>query len=123
MSVTSGKDGTATWATSEISELMNWAFDDQADAHPYHTNDSGGTELNVVGIHRSSGTFRVQTLPTATAGAGADLVMYDNTNIYTVTIVVTNLASACDMGGAIIGWDVTWVGNSAMVPTTGSYSA
>ena len=123
MSVHSGKDGTATWASSEISELSLWNFTDLSENQAYHTNATGAARKRVEGVHDSNGTFRVEDKPTAIAGAGAELVMYDNETIWTVTIIVDNVAKACDInGGTITGWDVTWSGNSTVEESSGSYS-
>ena len=123
MSVHSGKDGTAEWASSEISELSLWSFTDLSENQAYHTNDSGTARKRVEGVHDSNGTFRVEDKPAALKGAGAELVMYDNETIWTVTVIVDSVVKACDInGGVITGWDVNWSGNGPVVETTGSFS-
>lgn len=124
MSVKSGKDGTVTWAGTEVSSLSQWRFTELSDNPDYHTNESGDARQRVAGIKDSNGTFRAEDRPsTVSVGQTAELVMYDNEDIATVTVIIDSIDVATDINtGATVGYDVTWSGHTTVEWSTGSYS-
>ena len=124
MGVKSGKDGTATWASAEVASLAQWTLVDLSENKDYHTNDSGAARKRVAGIKDSNGSFRVLDQPDGvTTGQSAELVMYDNEDIATVTVIIDSITPTNDVNtGDIVGYDVVWSGNGVLEWTTGSYS-
>ena len=125
MSVLAGTDGTITIGGSEVTPITDWTLETFANIDKYGANDTGGWKGGKSGVKDSNGSFNMKDKPSFDEGDEVALVLYDGQDIYTLaTALIGRIRTVCDMNdGTIIARAITFEGTSAVVPTSGSYSA
>jgi len=124
MSRYSGKNGTATWDGSAVSEVLSWDLDRTSNNEVYHSSEAAGDAMQRVATTKDwTATLTVGSMPACDEGDSAELVLYDNTKILTGTGIVNSVTHRCNINGELVEWTITVVANdSEMVESSGSYS-
>ncbi len=121
MAVLSGKAGTMSTAGSAEAAVGNWNLTITSANDAIATNDSAGWKIRRGGVKDCTGSWRMADKPSISEGDEVAFIGYTNQDIYTVPVIIDSIALDVDINdGTIIGFDVAFSCNGAVVPTTGS---
>ncbi len=125
MAALSGKDGTVTVGGAEITPVLDWTMRTAANIALFGANDTSGWKGGVSGVKTATGSFNMNDKPSFSEGDEIALVLYTGQDVYTMdTALVGEISVVTDMNnGEPIAFAITFSATSAVVPTTGSYSA
>jgi hypothetical protein len=121
MAAHSGKNGTVKWGGSAEAHVTNWTLTTTSNNAAFASNDTSGWKTRVAGVRDSSGSFTMKDKPSFEEGYSAELILYTDARIYTVTVVIDSIGTACNMNdGTEVTWEVAFSGKGAVVITSGS---